>query len=386
MGPLCLYFSAAVLSLAVLYKAAARLFGREKDGIDVVFTVLFFAALFVPMMKIDHADRSERENRMLAKLPSFLTENGLNTKFGEGFDRWFSDRFFGRDLLLRFHAKSVERKESGRAFAGKDGWLFYKAEGSVANFQNRKLFSEKERAKAVSFLSGFRDWCDKKNIRFLYLIAPDKNKIYGEYFAYVKKINGDDKSRANALMADLREKGVPALYFYDDLTARKNETLLYYKNDTHWTPYGAFIAYEKTAEALGIPAVRPLSYEIVKNESGDLTAMLPAAGKDPVSEYKMPVFPPPSAVCRKIKEPSEHTVCENAKGRKKAVVFHDSFTEALKPMYNATFKKVTYFWRHEITAADLDYIVKDGADIVIFEQVERYLEKLPRLAFPQGVM
>ena len=352
MGTLCLYFSAAVLLALLLVKAGARLFGRGKDGIDAVFTVLFFAALFVPMMKIDHADRSERENRMLAKLPSFLTENGLNTKFGEGFDRWFSDRFFGRDLLLKFHAGSVKKKESSKAFAGKDGWLFYKADGSIANFQNRKHFSDKEFARATAYLSDFNAWCAENGVPFLYMIAPDKNKIYGEFFPdTVKKLYGDDQSRANRLMDALLKKGVPVVYFYDDLKAHKKDTLLYFKNDTHWTPYGALIAYQKTMNLLGFPALPKPAFETVKNASGDLTGMLPSAGTDAVSEYKVPVFPKP--VCEKRDSPAGATVCRNEKGRKNAVVLHDSFAQAMIPMFARTFKTVVFLPRHDVRPDDL---------------------------------
>lgn len=74
---------------------------QNKSRIDIVFLTVFFILLFVPMLHISDAEKSEQENRMLAKYTPLIDyRGGYNLKYGKNFDAWFNDRFFGRNLLL----------------------------------------------------------------------------------------------------------------------------------------------------------------------------------------------------------------------------------------------------------------------------------------------
>ena len=56
---------------------------QHHSRIDIVFLVSFFILLFVPMLHISDAEKSEQENRMLAKYTPLIDyRGGGNIKFG----------------------------------------------------------------------------------------------------------------------------------------------------------------------------------------------------------------------------------------------------------------------------------------------------------------
>ena len=77
------------------------------------------------------------------------------------------------------------------------------------------------------------------------LILPDKNRVYGEYYPdSIKKMA--QKGRGEQTYQFLYNKGtIDVIYPLNELLAEKKKNLLYYKNDTHWNPLGAFIAYRQ---------------------------------------------------------------------------------------------------------------------------------------------
>lgn len=79
---------------------------EHHSRIDIVFLTVFFILLFVPMLHISDAEKSEQENRMLAKYTPLIDyRGGCNLKYGKNFDAWFSDRFWGRDELVKVYYK-----------------------------------------------------------------------------------------------------------------------------------------------------------------------------------------------------------------------------------------------------------------------------------------
>ena len=77
--------------------------------------------------------------------------------------------------------------------------------------------------------------------------------------------------------------------------------------------------------------------------------------------------------------------CKNKNGyNKRLFILRDSFSTALLPFLGNTFKKIkTYHYNHhKISTNDLNFI-KNNFDIVILENVERYIPLILTLNFPQ---
>ena len=354
---------------------------------DLVLVVAFFALLPLPAAKINKDKISVEENRTLAKFPALIVGKHVNNNFGTDFEAWFNDRFFMRKALVWLH-NSIKKEvnihnQNKYILVGKDGWAFCKDDGDIQNYQNLKLFSPEELKHIAQYLSSIDRWCNDNNIKFYFLIAPDKNKIYGEYYKFARKIRPDSESRTQQLIRYLNENTrVKVAYPYESLhAAKQNGFLLYFKNDIHWTHLGAYCGYTDLMELIGRDfEISPVRFEkttTYKYPRGDANILFPEGVKeDTITLYHCPVLPINYTLTGEM-ETKKNLFYHNPKGRYSAVFFRDSFCTLLADYYlGNTFEHLSLKWQYEITPKDLDFVIGKQADIVVLEQVENFIPKL----------
>ena len=340
--------------------------------------------LLLPVMHINHNEKSDTENRALATRPNIIINGKINNKYGTEYDNWFSDRFFGRDILIKLYGTKSGNKDSAKVLVEKDNWLFYKSENSLRNFANMDTLSNEQLQNTATYLSQIKNWCEKHNKKFLVVIAPDKNKIYGEHITKIIKKNPDSQSRAIQLTNYLKSNtDVNVIYLYDQMIANKKNGLLYMKNDTHWNDFGAYIGYTEIMKALKLEPIKYKTETLKTNPHGDLTNMAPGVPLDNETIYKFPDFPD-NAVCNHDFSSTEDIICTNKKYTisKRMFTLRDSFSVALGRYYANTFQKIHYRSGYGLSSKDLDYI-KNDFDIVILEIVERNIHSLSHHKFPK---
>ena len=356
---------------------------RGYSRIDIVLLAVFFFCLWIPMLNISDAEKSIQENRMLAKKPVFSLKK--LSGYGEKFNSWYSDHLFGRaELLGLYHGIENTLTNTGNnlILKGDDNWLFWKGENSLSNFQNVSKFTDSELSNIGTYLSNIDNWAKKHGKDFYYVIAPDKNKIYGENISIIKKINPDSFGPANQIKNYLEKNtNVKVIYLYDTLLANKDKGLLYWKHDTHWSELGAYYGYLEIMRIIGqrhpnIRAVSPVSKEIVLHPIGDMVWKT-----DDNSQYIVPKMPN-SYTCDMQSSSSGDIKCSNPKKTPRLAMFRDSYTINLLPYLASSFGKSRYLWKYKITNDDLDWI-KDNADIIILENVERLGFRIIPLNFPE---
>lgn len=353
---------------------------------DRIFLIVFGILLFVPMLHINRAEISRKEKRRLAVFPTLMTEKGINAAYGKNFESWFDDRFFLRKQVIRLFDKyrySLSPDENQKALIGKDDWAFYKGENSVSNYQNATLLSQDELEKITANLNDIQNFAKQNNQRFVFLIGPDKNKAYGEFFSEkYKKQRPDSESRTVQLLNYLKlHSDVRTVYPLDVLNANKNKGFLYYKDDTHWNDLGAYLAYKEMMKSLDIkPVVVSFKQKTMGGGKGDLATMIRLKS----SVYSRIEYPTVATqTVGKCEDISKETndkmtfLCTNPAGTGKAIVFRDSFTTAVQPYLAATFKETKLYWH---------YYIKDIApselkqyDVIILETVERAVPLLAEM-------
>lgn len=380
-------FTFAILLFLFIYKLIDYISKFNRSRIDIVFLAVFCLLILLPMSHISTQEKSTQENRMLARKPVLFEKNGLNQKFGEQFEEWFNDHFFGRQELLNFYDKvnRVRLQGNHRALIALDGWLFYKGDNGIRNFQNLDLFSAEDLDNITQYLTDIYNWTRKNKVDFYFVICPDKSKIYGEYILPMGKSYPNSASRANQLISHLREHtDIPVIYPYDALHANKENGLLYWKNDTHWNELGGYIGYQEVMKPIqkkhNIPMVQYQTTQMEKHPEGDLTSLL-SIDPDDVTEYIVPQITN-NATCRKTNVNGDFDMeCINKSGKYNLFVYRDSFTGAMIPYLTNTFAKSEFLWHYQINKKELQSIKK--ADILIFEILERFLPRLKELKFPE---
>ena len=245
-----------------------------RRGLELALVALFALAIVAPTVDLGlrpHGVRSVlRENRNPAPPPKRITGLFTLSRFPSVFESWFDDRFGLRDLLLRgWQAQRLfvfGAEASPTLIAGKQGWLFFGADNSVAVQRGLAPLSEAELEEWRTNLEARRDWLRARGIEHAFVIAPNKQSIYPELMP--DELAPLGPTRLDQLSAWLRERSdVRFVDLRAALIAEKEHDqdgdFVYYPLGSHWTWRGGFAAWNAVAESFAgaVPAFRPIPRE-----------------------------------------------------------------------------------------------------------------------------
>jgi hypothetical protein len=273
--------------------------------------------------------------------------------------------------------------------AGREGWLFYAEEKALDDYMNAIPFKSEDLEKMGRVLEERRAWLEGKGIKFFILVAPNKPTVYSEYLpGFIHKIGKE--SRLDQVKTYLQR--YPKLEFVDvreALSKAKRTQRLYYKTDTHWNSYGAFIAYGELMGRIGLhfPAIKKHSLDdftvnIQEFKNGYEAVMLSLSGY--FADEQITLVPKFAPRARDLSPPftkSAHGIGDmiirevDDPHLPKAVVFHDSFSQSLIPYLSESFRRIVFIWTFDFMP---ELIEREKPDMVILECVERYIHWLSK--------
>lgn len=352
---------------------------------DIIFVVVIFILMVIPNTKFDKRELDFVEKRPLATLPKLIVDGEINKEFGKQFENFYNDRFRKRGICIdkNLAIKSFinGRKENSAEMEGLDNWIFYKGDNSVANYQNKTLFSDLELLKIKHNLEILNSWCNKNGIKLIVIIPPDKNRIYGEYYPrHIKKVN--PKSRAELLKEYLDENSdIKIIYPVEQMYKRKkmdNEPL-YYHADTHWTPSGSYVAYNEIFKQIKrkYPYVQQVDYSKLHVKRMTFKERFGRFGD--------------GAINLKIKDPDfaylfyDEPLSNYSPKRYnlKIGIIGDSFSNELTSWLGRSFNTQYYWYNEKVELFDdfsmkmwEDKILSYNPDVLVVEFLERYAYKL----------
>ena len=209
-----------------------------------VFIPLFVLFLLGTFLDTDKT-KSERERRKLAQ----KTEKPL--MYPQAFEKYLSDHLWGRDIFLDIYFKVGMSLNLGtnKVLIGKKGWLFQNVVSdrnnlhNLLSYANKLNLSEKQLNKIRTNLLKMKQFCDENNIKMYLMFPPDKHRIYARYMpSYVLR---EERPSLVKRIAILVPEGIRFVKLEDKMIAESfNEnTLLYYKTESHWSEDGAYLAY-----------------------------------------------------------------------------------------------------------------------------------------------
>ncbi len=377
-----------------------------KNMYKIFFVVVVALIVFCGLIFFDFTKEvSLKENRMLAKFPK---RSLFHEKFPKEFDEWVNDRVGLRDYATILYSK-IENiiphlNINVSALIGQDNWLFFNSEyNNIYNYSGLLKFPEEKIEKIKFDLKKMSDFAEKNNIKVYFMIPPNKNEIYSEFYPkYINKISDINNYK---IMENLIKNNTTFKYIdiYDTLIKEKDNYQLYYKEDNHWTSIGAYFAYKNLAIEINKEFKE---FEIINQDilyrcdkkfvMGDLAKIL---------RYNH-IYQETNEFCVKeqkevIKivatEPYKHIIGHskidaNKDKKLKIMVFYESFGDYLLPYINFSASEIKYVWFY--LSSPLTYekeILEFKPDIIIWEVQQRFMtgsimHGLRYTPFPSGVL
>ena len=199
------------------------------------FFCVFLGGLLVWHVLLPDRDRSDVENRTLARFPEFSWESLKDGSFTRGVEEYFADQFPLRDQWTGLKART-EQLLGKREFNG----VYLCGDALIARVEPPKDGLEEKNLRYVSRLAESAD-CP------VYLgLIPSAAEIWRDRLP-----KGAESWDQAAFIAQAGEvEGVEPIDFLTPLAARAGENI-FYRTDHHWTTLGAYYGYAAVMEALG---------------------------------------------------------------------------------------------------------------------------------------
>lgn len=378
-------------------------FGQRNIAVSNLLLAFAMAAFVaVPLAgALWHGTRpaeSSVEKRKLAGLPAWPTSSRMWKKFPKAFDAWAHDQFGFRGDLLKGYtwlmASVFHQSTSDRAFVGRDGWLYFTGDGSLADMQGLSSYTETQLRNDVEQINARGELLAVRGIRYGFVVFPDKHTVYPQFLPR-GMYAGFDRRRLNALDAAMAQTGHD--YYFDASNALRRDAKdspfqLYYKSDTHWNPWGAYLGYRAWVAHAGTRLdLRPFDYSFNqfrnphRSASGDLSKM---SGYHP---YDPDIYPPagagcgrtapwvvPATILRRLNTIASHMRTAECGGTGIALILHDSFLDSIERYVTDNFKRSWLVWDYP-EDKNFGWLVDTlHPDTVLIERVERLMSRFPQ--------
>jgi hypothetical protein len=328
------------------------------------------------------------EKRQPPEFPKIKPGLGGLKEFITGLEAYFNDHFGCRKSLIRsyrtcrsrlFH----DRKGYQSVVIGSDGWFYFTEDQMVEHYRGILSFTPDQLHDWQALLEHQRDWLAQRGIKFLFVVAPDKQSIYPEYLpSWMKKVGPETK--LDQFFAYMKAHStVDVLDLRQTLREARPLAPTYFKTDTHWNQFGAFMAYQRLVKELAdqqLLRVEPLPLDAFERTNqlappGDMT---PFVGVDPLESNAVFFSPKPFAphlepITQKLPNHPETKGTRNPNALGSAVLYHDSFGDYWIPFLGYNFGQVYYLHNNRFKSQFMDakLLEQEKPTVVMVEVLER---------------
>ena len=286
---------------------------------------------------------------------------------------------------------------------GKDGWLFLAAGSNEALrlLTDSELFVTRDARNWALKLADRQKRLNALGAQYFHMWVPDKIKVYRDRLNFDPSILNVDPP---GMVSDYAgEFGVSSVVVdpLPEMMRHKDDRLLYWKTDTHWTYWGACAAHQALCQAIGaLPPAdlwsRPIHYVTLALDLGSkLTPPIKEdwGGAQVLRDSKI-VFKKELVRFLELLDPNHAAPMlrgtslrlENSRlncDKRRVLIFGDSFSEyrphLLTGILAETFRSVLFVWA---TSIDYGLVERFRPDVVITEMAERFIKNLPEKNIP----
>ncbi len=352
----------------------------------LIILIICPVILFLLFGKYIHSENNE--NRALKEMPAFSVFD--ISSYPSEFEAFFEDNLpFKNSLVLvnsYINYKVFKTSNSPNVIVGRDGWLFYKGaqnfgENPVADYQGSNLYTDAELEIIAENMQAAKEALESRGIKFALLLIPNKERVYDKYMpaSYGEAAQNNRMEQvADYLVRNTDIRVVNITEELKEYAESPGNGRIYYKYDTHWNHTGAYIAAQIMGRELGfeLPDISSLTENLVDAPSMDLAVQL--SMQSVLNEGKIAVYE--GFTYRNIKSTTNEAVTEfNFRdisadaGGEKLLILGDSFSGTLGRYMSAGYEETYAIFNNNYTAKILD---EYKPDVVVFETVERFIDKM----------
>jgi hypothetical protein len=283
---------------------------------------------------------------------------------------------------------------------GRQGWVFYRPEVVYGGGDGEVLtdyLGELVPSQAVvqtwcDNLRSRRAWLEKRGIVPITIIAPNKMTVYGDYLPY-GLASKYGRTRVDALMQNCKDQVIDVRSALSDA---RTQSEVYYPQGTHWTSFGAYVAYRAIAEKLAGSRTEiepiPLTFFATKRHAETADAFYYILRPSPQDELEprhafpawseasgdhAPLLYPgwePIPRSEWLKPAGQFLVTRSSdENLPTAVVFHDSFARYWLVGFLAQhFRRAVFVWG----PFDPAIVERESPNVIVIESAERYFTRL----------
>lgn len=217
---------------------------------NLLLYCFFIVLLGLTALDIFKGDKrfSEIENRYLKTKPEFSIKRYFEGSFPKKYEDYISDQFIGRDTWINLKSRSeyaLGKIENNNIIYGKENFLF----------ENVTSIDEKRVTSNINAINTFVENTDSK---VTVMIAPNSYTIYKENLPSFLPILNIEEEIAGIYN---RLKGTQNINLIEIMNEKKDDELLYYKSDHHWTTEGSYLAYLEYVKSIGKKPIQLTQYE-----------------------------------------------------------------------------------------------------------------------------
>lgn len=271
-------------------------------------------------------------------------------------------------------------RSDARPLTGKDGWLFLGDDPTdvIGQHTGKVKLGRRGRRKWKRVLASRVAAAEALGVFWQSLVAPDKEAVYAEFLP--DSVRLAPRRPVDEFLEVSAAVGANVAYPLEALREARSEMLVYRQADTHWTDFGAYIAYRILCEAL---EARGLGVPVLARDRL-------AWRRVPVVDHlggKLDLGHPGHTVGAVIKAPSARVafdnrilthgsvvVFESERPGPTCVTFGESFGAILVPFLAETFRRLVFvhtsMWIREVVEIE-------RPEVVLSLPLERFLVELP---------
>lgn len=368
---------------------------KRPSRAEAIATIaLFVALLWLPLVWSvlePDATVSTTEKRGLATLPNFEAGWGGVAAMPDALATYYDDHLGLRTAMIRawawLHIEAFGVSPSRSLVVGRDGWLFFGDAAAIAQYRGIARFTASELEQRRTALEARQAWLAERGIAYLLVLVPNKHRVYGEFMPpALPKVS--DESQLDQLVAHLASHStLPVLDLRPTLARAKTQRRIYHKTDTHWNDLGAYAAYRAILERLGqqVPALanaRPARVRPLERTTPGmgLARIVGLSLAYPEHSFDLVLDRPRAAVSQARRAAHQERTRRQLPialgtgdaSQPTAVVFRDSFANALIPFLSESFERVVYVWERDVNPKIVEI---EKPDVVIHQIAERFLAK-----------